>query len=565
MNRNILLIAVSLFISTTLFAQQEYINPMENATLQASEEENPPRPLSEVIEDHHIVFPESMTRPLSQLLHDWQIDFSKSTNDCRGGMNPMVPDSVIIARLQALPTEMEMTFNSVVRSHIDAYAGRRRDQVAYMLALGDYYFPMFAEALDRYGLPLELKYLPVIESALNPIAVSRMGATGLWQFMLRTGQGMGLEVSTLVDERRDPYQSTDAAARYLRDLYTIYEDWNLAIAAYNCGPGNVNRAIARSGGKHDYWEIYHRLPRETRGYVPAFIAAVYVMNYHEEHNICPVHVDHSLLALDTIHINEQIHFNQIAETLDVSISDLRRFNPKFRRDIIPASEIKPYALVLPTNLMYAFVENADEIFGHNRSQHFTHRVTTDQYLADGGASTSVSGNFENTYYRVRSGDNLSVIAQRNRVSVAQLRSWNNLNSDRLSINQRLIVGRRAIPQTQTQIAQTSTTTSGNTQTINQYYRVRSGDTLNAIAGRHGTTVAQIQQWNGMSNTRLTVDRQLIVGQQVMQIEVPEETEQEESTPENITNESSNIISNFIRSQIEEVSEESEENENEEEI
>jgi membrane-bound lytic murein transglycosylase D len=553
MKKNILLIVTSLLVSGTLFAQQADSNIIseqaeEIISQQAEENENLSRPLSETIEDHDIVVPESVTRQLSHLLHDWKVEFSTPDNDnCFGGANVHVSDSVIIARLQALPTVMEMSFNQIVRSQIDAYATRRREQVAHMLALANYYFPIFEEVLERYGLPLELRYLPVIESALNPIAVSRAGAAGLWQFMPRTAQGFGLEINTLVDERRCPHRSTEAAARYLRDLYNLYGDWKLVLAAYNSGMGTVNRAIARSGGVRDYWAIYHRLPRETRGFVPIFIAAVYIMNYYQEHNICPMRVEPLFLGLDTVHVHERIHFEQISEVLDIPVRDLQRLNPKFRRDIIPASEFRSYALVLPTRNIYAFIERKDEIVEHNRNQHFTHRVTA---YASGMAATSISGNMENTYYSVRRGDNLSVIARRNGVTVAQLRSWNSLRSDNLSIGQRLIVSRRPVPVMQAQT--TSTTVTGNTQTINQYYRVRSGDTLGEIARRHNTTVAQLQRWNGMSDTRLSVNRQLIVGQQIVQIAaavVEPETPRRES-PANITCTSSYIIDDFLNTPIE---------------
>ncbi|MFA5656399.1 MAG: lytic transglycosylase domain-containing protein, partial [Dysgonamonadaceae bacterium] len=245
---------------------------------QNQKKEKQTNPLKETIQDSSIVVPENLNENLSKLLHNWQIDFSNSENQCSKGVNVVFSDSVYMQRLYDLPTVMELSYNSVVRSYIEMYTKKRRELVSYMLSLGEYYYPMFEEALDRYDLPLELKYLPVIESALNPVAVSRMGATGLWQFMLQTGKLYKLEVNSLVDERRDPYKATEAAARYLNDLYQIYEDWNLVIAAYNCGPGNVNKAIARSGGKRDYWDIYYKLPRETRGYVPAFIAANYVMN-----------------------------------------------------------------------------------------------------------------------------------------------------------------------------------------------------------------------------------------------------------------------------------------------
>lgn len=401
---------------------------------------------SDTITDNAILFPESMTGELSNLLRDWQIDLTVNDEECSRGTNVLFPDSAYISRLHRMPTVMELSFNSVVKRYIEMYASRRREQVSYMLALGDYYFPLFEQALDREGLPLELKYLPVIESALNPVAVSRAGATGLWQFMLRTGKGYGLEVNSLVDERRDPYKATEAAVRYLKDLYAIYQDWNLVIAAYNCGPGNVNKAIARSGGKRDYWAIYYNLPRETRGYVPAFIAANYIMQYYADHNICPAYVHASVSALDTVQVNERMHLSQISAVLEISVEELRRLNPQFRKDVIPGN-FKPYALVLPSEKMYAFVEREGEILAYNRNIYHPHRTNTENYLNGVMASGSASG--ENIYYRVKRGDNLSTIARRNGISLAQLKSWNGLTSNRIGIGKQLVVGKKPIPATPT--------------------------------------------------------------------------------------------------------------------
>ena len=398
----------------------------------------------EAIEDKTIVPPESLNEQLATLLHDWQLDLSESDLQCRQGGIVVYHDSVYTNRLYQLPAEMELSYNQVVRSYIDMYANRKRDMVSYMLALGDYYFPMFEEALDRYGLPLELKYLPVIESALNPVAVSRMGATGLWQFMLKTGKGYGLEVNSLIDERRDPYKATDAAVRYLRDLYAIYNDWNLVIAAYNCGPGNVNKAIARNDGKTDYWQIYYSLPRETRGYVPAFIAANYIMNYYAKHNICPAEADNykSLTALDTIHVAKEMHFAQISGILDIPIDDIRRLNPQFKKDVIPANDQESYALVLPTNKALAFIDKKEEILEYRKSDLLARRANTDSFLRSN--EVVKGGNTANVYYRVRKGDNLSAIANRNGVSVAQLKSWNGLRSTKLSIGKRLVVKKKKV-------------------------------------------------------------------------------------------------------------------------
>ena len=509
------------------------------------------QPNKDNIQDDSIVAPESLNEHLATLLHEWQIDFSKSDNACRQGANVIFHDTVYSRRLYNMPTEMELSYNQVVRQYIDMYANRRRDMVGYMLTIGNYYFPMFEEALDKHGLPLELKYLPVIESALNPVAVSRAGATGLWQFMLRTGKGYGLQINSLVDERRDPHKSTEAAARYLKDLYAIYGDWNLVIAAYNCGPGNVNKAIARSGGKHDYWQIYYNLPRETRGYVPAFIAANYIMNFYDKHNICPIESFQEMTALDTIHVNNQVHFNQIAEVLDIPLGDIRRWNPQFKKDRVPGN-YQRYTLVLPTNKVYAFLEKEEEIMSFRRSDYITHRENTDGYLASSGSS--VSGNSENVYYRVRNGDNLSKIASRNGVSVSQLRSWNNLRSTRITAGKSLIVRKKPIDSPvreagETALAQQTTNPGGVTKTVNEYYRVRSGDNLGKIAQKNSVTVAQLKSWNGLSSDRLSVGKQLIVKKKTVTVEQPQPIQQTAETTAS-AKESSGIISNYLKQQLE---------------
>lgn len=258
--------------------------------------------------------------------------------------NPEVSDSIYIDRLQRIPAIIEMPYNEVVRKFIDMYATRLRQKVAFMLSANNFYMPIFEEALDLYDLPLELKYLPVIESALNPMATSRQGAVGLWQFMLATGKIYGLQVTSLIDERRDPIKSTRAAARYLKDLYDIYHDWNLVLAAYNCGPGTINKAIRRADGEKDFWKLYNYLPKETRGYVPAFIAANYIMTYYCEHNISPLEMKMPE-GTDTIHISRPLNLQQIAAVCNTNIDELRALNPEFKKDIIPGNE-KPYALRL---------------------------------------------------------------------------------------------------------------------------------------------------------------------------------------------------------------------------
>ena len=308
-----------------------------------------------------IDLPMSMTYPLDSLLNDWKaktyIDLGKDCNTSQ--VNPQFSDSVYIDRLSRMPVIMEMPYNDIVRKFIDTYTGRLRSQVSFMLSACNFYMPIFEEALDAYNLPLELKYLPIIESALNPSAVSRAGASGLWQFMLSTGKLYGLESNSLVDERRDPIKATWAAARYLKDMYDIYKDWNLVIAAYNCGPGNINKAIRRANGKTDYWEIYNYLPRETRGYVPAFIAANYVMTYYCKHNICPMETNIPQ-ATDTVLVSRNLHFQQIADICHVPLDEIKSLNPQYKRDIVPGDS-KPRALRLPTEAISTFMDNQDTI------------------------------------------------------------------------------------------------------------------------------------------------------------------------------------------------------------
>ena len=514
--------------------------------------------LKDSLTDNSIIYPESMSEKLSDLIEAWQLDLSNNDLECIRGQNVIFHDTVYANRLYNMPTVMELSYNQVVKSYIEMYSTRRREQVSYMLALGDYYFPMFEEALDRHGLPLELKYLPVIESALNPIAVSRAGATGLWQFMLRTGKSYGLEVNSLVDERRDPYKSTEAAVKYLKDLYTIYGDWNLVIAAYNCGPGNVNKAIARSGGKRDYWEIYYRLPKETRGYVPAFIAANYIMNHFTDHNICPAHTYDNSLTLDTIHVSEQIHLEQISGVLNIPLSEIKRLNPQFKSDRIPGN-VKPYALVLPSDKMFAYIDRNDSIINYNRNSDFTHRTYTDGYM-DGTHSLS-DGNSINVYYSVRRGDNLSTIARRNGATISLLKSWNNLKSDRLSIGTRLIVGKKAAPaqETASQVTLAQAGSEGNNRTVNTYYRVKKGDTLGDIAKRNSINLTQLRSWNGLKSSRINIGDQLIVKQEVVHEPIADNNEREgdvitsEVLDEKISpvtsEEGSNIISEYLKEQM----------------
>ena len=370
-------------------------------------------------------FPETMLSDMDSLYWDWQSKNLLSIDEnCRMlPEGPKVSDSVYMDRLSRIPSIIEMPFNDVVKKYIEAYTGRLRNKVSFMLAAANFYMPMFEEALEAYDLPMELKYLPIIESALDPKAQSRARATGLWQFMLRTSKSYGLETNSLVEERFDPQKSTWAAARYLKDLYTIYKDWNLVLAAYNSGPGNVNKAIRRAGGSTDYWEIYPFLPKETRGYVPGFIAANYVMTYYCEHGICPM--DSQLPAIsDTIHINKDLHLQQVANVCNIDIEQLRSLNPQFKKDLIPGNS-KVYALRLPNNTVNTFIEREDSIYKFEVQKYLNKRRTV--AVSDGTAKNGKGAQ----YHKIRNGDTLGGIAARYGVSVKQLRNLNGIKGNNI--------------------------------------------------------------------------------------------------------------------------------------
>ncbi len=348
-----------------------------------------------------------------------------------------VSDSIYIQRLKSIVSPFKLNYNSHVKAYINLYTNKRRDQVETMLGLSDYYFPVFEAALDAKGLPLELKYLPVIESALNPRAFSRAGASGLWQFMYYTGKQYGLEVNSYVDERRDPYKSTQAAVDFLSDLYDIYGDWQLVIAAYNCGPGNVNKAIRRSGGKRNFWEIFYLLPRETRGYVPAFIAATYVFTYHREHNLKPV-ASTLPVASDTIMISKPLHFSQISDIMDVPMDVIRHLNPQYRRDIIPAQKSQ-YPLRLAFNLSTQFASLEDSVINYNREKYFPENQLV---IKPGNTSTSSFSpppGKAKVYYTVKSGDVVGLIADWFDVYTSNLRYWNNIRRNIIRVGQKLVI------------------------------------------------------------------------------------------------------------------------------
>ena len=356
---------------------------------------------------------------------DWSLSWLDTTDCVAVHDTTTLPDSVYKARLQALPCVIELPYNERVRAFILRYVKRSPKQVARLMRMSEYYFPMFEEALGRYQLPYELKYVPIIESALNPMARSHAGAAGLWQFMPATGKLFGLEVNSLVDERMDPIKSTEAACRFLSSAYNVFQDWNLVIAAYNCGSGNVNKAIRRAGGKRDFWSIYPYLPRETRNYVPIFIAANYAMNYGKEHGICKAPIEKTMLT-DTIRTDQRMHLQQVSENLDISMDELRRLNPQYSRDILPGGNT--YALCLPAEKVGPFIDMQDSIMAYKADSLINNRRAE----IDLAKVTSVTGAYRIngvTYYTIKKGDTLGGIAKKFHCSVKQLKQWNGLNSD----------------------------------------------------------------------------------------------------------------------------------------
>lgn len=448
-------------------------------------------------------------------------------------------DSLYISRLKKVPALFPLSYNDKVKAWIELYTFKNR-RTPHLIGMSDYYFPIFEEILDRYGLPVELKYLPVIESALNPKAKSRAGAVGLWQFLYSTGKMYGLEINSYVDERKDPLKSSHAAANFLKDMYEMYGDWALVIAGYNCGPGNVNKAIRRAGGERDFWKIYPYLPRETRGYVPAFIGALYAMTYYKEHNITPVKPDMNIFT-DTVMIKEKVHLMQIAEVMGIEYEELQALNPQYRKNIIPG-HARAYPLRLPVMKTGNFIALQDSVYAYKDSIFFGNRrvvVNPPRYKRSRYGSYSY-GTSKSSYsppstsgkkklsYTVKSGDTFGFIAGWYDVRVSDLKHWNNRRSNRLNIGDKLTVwvpikkydhykrinllsfqqkqglntvasaNTRRVSRSRSSSTVSRTSRPGNGKYV--WYRVRSGDNLWTIAQRYsGISDKDIKRINGFSN------------------------------------------------------------------
>ncbi len=422
----------------TIFASILLFMPM---TITAQEEVN--TDVTDITAD----LPEGMQENTDSLLRSWNMQryLLVDTTSQLANINPYFENAVYADRLQRIPSIMDMTYNDIVQKYIDQYTNRLRHSVSYILAASNFYIPIMEEALAFYKIPLELKYLPVIESAYNPRARSRAGAVGLWQFMPRTAVQYGLQINSLVDERCEPIKSSYAAAHYLKDLYTIFGDWTLVIAAYNCGPNNINKAIHRSGGERDFWKIYQNLPRETRGYVPAFIAANYIMNYYGEHNIQPYRA-RIPATTDTLLINKDVKMEQIATVCGIDIDEIKALNPQYQTTLIPGYRTT-CTLRLPQDQLLMFIDLQDSVYAYGvtdepqvSSQDMNVKEITEKTtVKKSSRSKSRSRSSSAKRITVRSGQTLGEIARRNHTTVAKLRSLNGIRGSNIRAGQKLRV------------------------------------------------------------------------------------------------------------------------------
>ncbi|MBQ7812256.1 MAG: LysM peptidoglycan-binding domain-containing protein [Bacteroidales bacterium] len=470
------------------------------------------------VKNTYSIAPEDYTAEVSDsLLNVWYLQnlISQSEEDLYDmdsvKFESDVPDSVYIERLRQMNSFITLPYNSIVKNHIIKYSEKMPNTIGKILGLCDYYMPYFDEIFNKYDMPEELKAMAVIESAMNPLAVSRAGAKGMWQFMYSTAKIYGLHIDSFVDERLDPFKAAEAAAQYLQDSYAIFGDWNLAIASYNCGAGNVNRAIRRSGGSRAFWDIYPYLPRETRGYVPAFVGALYTMKFYKEHGIKPVAVELPA-PVDTFVITKKLHLKQVSELTGAPLDELKNLNPQYRHEIIPGDS-REYILRIPYRYTNAFIDNEDSLYRHKADIYFN--PVTLKKIQDGGDGEMIT-------YRVKSGDYLGRIASRYGTTVAKIKRWNNLKSNNIRVGQRLIIYRGGNAPVS---ASTSSSSSSNSQAAvsgGTVYVVKSGDALSTIAEKYKVTVAQLKKWNNLTGNNIRVGQKLIVSQQAAP--APDKTE-----------------------------------------
>lgn len=435
------------------------------------------------------------------LLHVWYSqketeDYVQEINMDTVKLTSAIPDSIYIRRLKEMNPFFTLPYNEIVRSYLILYSEKMQSGMKKILGLSEYYMPIFQETFNRYGLPEELKVMAIIESSLNPTAVSRAGAKGMWQFMYTTAKRYGLHIDSFVDERLDPVKSADAAARYLKESYNIFGDWNLAIASYNCGAGNVQKAIKRAGSR-EFWDIWPFLPRETRGYVPAFVGALYALEYHKEHGIEPLAIPMPVHT-DTFKIKKMLHLKQVSELTGAPLDQLKNLNPQYQHEIIPGND-REYILRIPYTYTDAFIAHEDSLYRHKDSIYFN--PLTIKKIKEGGDGQRI-------VYKVKSGDYLGKIATRYRVTVTQIKKWNGLKSNNLSIGQRLVIysGRGPVAASTATSSSKSTATKVNTAANakgHSLYTVKEGDSFYLIAKSYpGVSAQNIMDYNNITSSSL---------------------------------------------------------------
>lgn len=430
-----------------------------------------------------------------------------------------LPTEVLKARLQEMDEKspFHIEYNPGLENIIKSFLKNRKRAFERLMAISEYYFPLFEEALDKQNVPLEIKYLAVVESALNPKAVSRVGATGLWQFMYQTGKQYGLKIDSYVDERSDPLKASEAAAQYMKNMYAIFGDWDLVLASYNSGPGNVAKAIRRSGGQQNYWNIRKNLPKETQGYVPAFLATMYIYEYHKEHGIKPERAPIKHFATDTVMIKKQISFKQISDLIDIPIAQLQILNPSFKLNIVPSYKDQAHYLRLPQDKMAVFTSNESKIYAYvDREANLREKpfqivrpivpqdsINTLQRLAQAKVR----------YYRVKRGDNLTTIAQKYDVAIEDLKKWNNIKGNKVAYGKNLRINGTDVEQKLSAVAKVEVDKKAVIKDslgskMDSFYVVQKGDNLSAIAKKFNISVADLQEWNKLTNNNIQLGASL---------------------------------------------------------
>ncbi len=501
MKCKLLLIGILLSVASALSAQSVEPDSLEYLDDQEIEDLNSGKA---IVDESTVMEMLEMVSNISYF-HDVYLDIDTAAMNIYGYRRNEIPvfdDSVYMERIDfmASTSTIPFTYNKHVKSFIDLYSNRLRQQSSKMLGLSYVYFPMFEEKLDKYNLPLELKYLAMVESALNPTAGSKAGAKGLWQFMLGTGKDYNLQVNTLVDERFDPLKETEAACQYLQSLYARYQDWFLVLAAYNCGPGNVNKAIMKAHGVQNYWAIWPYLPKETRGYVPAFIAVAYVMSFATAHNIYPQNPGLLLHGTDTVMVHDRLTFDQLNEVLGVAMEDIKFFNPQYTKNIIPASKTNTYSLRLPTKYTLLFVQLEDSIYSHKSKAEVREEIVEEK----------VKEVSESITHTVKKGESLGKIANKYHVSVANIKKWNSLRKDVISVGQKLVIYTSGSPMAQ--VGKSSGSSSGKSSSSGsskpKTHVVKRGETLSSIAKKNHCTVNELKKWNGIKGNNIQAGQKL---------------------------------------------------------